>query len=115
MKPIAIGTALVGAVVLLHGQAAPASPSAAARASSGVATVGISHFKFQPATLRIRKGTKVVFSNASPVPHTATGRGAFDTGRIAPGHRAALRFTRRGTFPYICKIHPFMHGTIVVH
>lgn len=116
MKPIAIGAALVCTVLLLVSQAAPASSSAPARASSGsAATVGISHFKFQPATLRIRKGTKVVFSNSSPVPHTATRRGVFDTGRIAPGHRVALRFTRLGTFAYICKIHPFMHGTIVVH
>jgi plastocyanin len=117
MKPPAIGAALalVCALVLVISQAAPAS-SGPARASSGSAvTVDISHFKFHPPTVRIRKGTKVVFSNSSPIAHTATRKGSFDTGRIKSGHSVAVRFKQSGTFAYVCKIHPFMHGKIVVH
>jgi plastocyanin len=86
-----------------------------AQASRGTRrTVDISHFKYHPATVTISRGTKVDFSNSSRVAHTATRRGSFDTGRIRPGHAVAVRFTRRGTFGYFCKIHPFMHGKIVV-
>lgn len=116
MKRIALCAALLCALLLGISQAAPASSSGPARASSGSGvTVDISHFKFHPPTLRIRRGAQVVFSNSSSITHTATHRGSFDTGQIKPGQSVAVRFKRRGTFAYVCKIHPFMHGTIVVH
>jgi plastocyanin len=103
---------LVLAVALIATQAAPAAaPSASA---SGAKTVSISHFEFHPPTLNIAKGTKVVFSNSSGTAHTATDKGAFNTGHIKPGHSVAVRFTQKGTFSYHCEIHPFMHGKIVV-
>jgi plastocyanin len=114
MKPIAICAGLACALVLAISQAAPASGPARASSGSSV-TVDISHFKFHPPTLRIRKGTRVVFSNSSPIAHTATRKGSFDTGPIKPGHSVAVRFKQPGTFAYVCKIHPFMHGKIVVH
>jgi plastocyanin len=88
--------------------------SAGAAARKG-AKVGIDHFAFQPGTLRIAKGTRVTFENESGVAHTATRNGSFDTGRIAPGKSAVVRFNHTGTFAYHCTIHPFMHGKIVVH
>jgi len=107
-----IVASLVLAVVLIATQAAPAAaPSASA---SGAKTVNINHFEFHPHTLDIAKGTRVVFSNSSGTAHTATDSGAFDTGHIKPGHSVAVRFTQKGTFSYHCKIHPFMHGKIVV-
>jgi plastocyanin len=103
---------LVLAVALIATQAAPAAaPSASA---SGAKTVSISHFEFHPPTLNIAKGTKVVFSNSSGTAHTATDKGAFNTGHIKPGHSVAVRFMQKGTFSYHCEIHPFMHGKIVV-
>ncbi len=56
----------------------------------------------------------MVFSNSAATAHTATDKGAFDTGRIKPGKSFAVRFEQKGTFSYHCKIHPFMHGKIVV-
>lgn len=107
-----IVASLVLTAVLIATQAAPAAaPSASA---SGAKTVTISHFEFRPPTLDVAKGTKVVFSNSSGTAHTATDAGAFDTGHIKPGHSVAVRFTAKGTFSYHCKIHPFMHGKIVV-
>ena len=103
---------LIVALALIATQAAlAAAPGAGA---SGAKTVSISHFEFHPPTLNIAKGTKVVFSNSSGTAHTATDKGAFDTGHIKPGHSVAVRFTQKGTFSYHCEIHPFMHGKIVV-
>lgn len=97
------------------GQAAPAStapdPTAAA---SRTANVKMVNFAFRPGTLNVGKGTKVVFSNPSSRPHTATRRGVFDTGRVKPGGSAAIVFSRSGTFGYFCKIHPEMRGRVVV-
>jgi len=101
------------AAALLASQAVPAAQSGSAQAS-GSKTVDISHFEFHPPTLSVAKGTRVVFSNSSNTAHTATDKGAFDSGRIKPGRSFAVRFGQKGTFSYHCKIHPFMHGKIVV-
>jgi plastocyanin len=111
MKRIAACIAL--ATALLAGQAAPAAQPGPARAS-GAKAVDIDNFKFHPAKLEVARGAKVVFSNSSGTAHTATDRGAFDSGRIKPGRSFAVRFERKGTFRYRCEIHPFMRGTIVV-
>jgi plastocyanin len=108
-----IVASLVLAAALTASQAAPAAAPGPAQAS-GAKTVDISHFEFHPPTLQISKGTRVVFSNSSGTAHTATDKGAFDTGRVKAGKAAAVRFEQKGTFNYHCKIHPFMHGKIVV-
>ena len=95
----------------------PRSPAAAQSGpaqASGTRTVDISHFEFHPPTLNVAKGTRVVFSNSSGTAHTATDKGAFDSGRIKPGASVAVRFEQKGTFRYHCKIHPFMKGKVVV-
>lgn len=111
MKRIAACIAL--ATALLASQGAPAAGPGPAR-DSAAKTVRIKNFDFLPGTLRVNKGTRVVFTNTSGTAHTATDKGAFDTGRIKGGKSVGVRFGRRGTFSYHCKIHPFMHGRIVV-
>lgn len=108
----AAAAGLAIALALTVGQQAPAS--AAKATASGAAGVKIVDFAFRPGALSVAKGAKVVFANRGAQVHTATEAGAFDTGRIKPGHAVALRFTHKGTFRYHCKIHPFMHGKIVV-
>jgi plastocyanin len=105
--------ALALASVLLIGQSATASQPGPAQASAAK-SVNIKHFAYHPGTLRVSKGTQVVFSNASGTAHTATDKGIFDTGHIKPGRSVGVRFARKGTFAYHCTIHPFMHGKIVV-
>ncbi len=116
MALVAAGIAVV-ALPTSHAMSswAPAAPSAAATASGGAKTVDIRNFAFHPGTVQVARGTRVVFSNSSGVAHTATGRGVFNTGVIGPGHSVAVRFKRSGAFPYICTIHRFMHGKIIVH
>jgi plastocyanin len=110
MKRIAACIAL--ATMLLASQAAAAGPGPAR--ASGSNTVTISNFEFTPKTLRVSKGARVIFSNSSGTTHTATDKGVFDTGHIRGGKSATVRFGQKGTFAYHCKIHPFMHGKIVV-
>jgi plastocyanin len=112
-RTVAISACIAAALALLASQAAPAAGPASALVSASK-TVTVDNFEFTPPTLRIDKGTRVVFSNASGTAHTATDKGALDTGRINGGKSVAVRFQQKGTFAYHCKIHPFMRGKIVV-
>ncbi|HET7418107.1 MAG TPA: cupredoxin domain-containing protein [Solirubrobacterales bacterium] len=100
------------AVLALAGWRGGDATGATAGASATKA-VKIVSFAFQPKTLRVKRGTKVAFTNASNTTHTASGT-AFDTRRIAPGKSATVQLGSKGTFAFHCKIHPFMKGTIVV-
>lgn len=113
MKAIVL-TAVVALALVASPSFSPASTSGTATASKGSVSVDINHFKFHPPALSIKAGTTVVFSNSAHIAHTATHAGLFDTGHIKPGRSVSVRFTQKGAFPYHCKIHPFMHGKIVV-
>ena len=75
----------------------------------------ISDFKFTPATITIHAGDTITWTNVGPTEHTATAsNGSFNTGILKKGQSGSHTFTQPGTYAYICTIHPFMHGTIVV-
>jgi plastocyanin len=93
-----------------HRAKAPRTAHAAADPSDTI--VG---FKFSPGTLTIHVGDTVTWTNQDTAPHTATAQnGSFNTGTLKKGQSGSHTFTQAGTFAYICAIHPFMHGTIVV-
>ncbi len=78
-------------------------------------SVTISDFKFTPASITIHVGDTVTWTNNGPSAHTASANnGSFNTGVLQKGHSGSHTFTTAGTVTYICQIHPFMHGTIVV-
>jgi plastocyanin len=93
---------------------ARAKPRAKAHAAGDPGNT-ITDFKFSPGTTTIHVGDTITWTNSGPSPHTATANnGSFDTGTLAKGASASHTFTQSGTFAYICTIHPFMHGTVVV-
>ena len=83
-------------------------------AAAGGGHVTIANFTYQPKTLHVAKGTAVKWTNTDRAKHTATKKGAFNTGKLKKGQSATITFKHAGTFKYICKLHPFMHGKIVV-
>ena len=108
------GPALLMAIAVLAVAAVQGAQAVEATAqASGAKTVDISHFAFHPPTLKVKRGSKVAFTNSQNVTHTASS-GSFDTKGIAPGSTVTVRFGKKGTFAYHCKIHPFMKGKIVV-
>jgi plastocyanin len=104
-----IGFALLGLLAVQSGRAAGHASATASAAKK----VDIHDFAFHPATIRVKRGGKVAFTNSSNVTHTAT-RASFDTGPIKPGTTKSVSFAKRGTFAYHCSIHPFMKGKVVV-
>jgi LPXTG-motif cell wall-anchored protein len=83
--------------------------------AAGDPGVTIADFHFSPATTTIHVGDTITWSNSGPSSHTATAtNGSFNTGILKKGHSASHTFGQAGTFSYVCQIHPFMHGTIIV-
>ncbi|SEM18261.1 cupredoxin domain-containing protein [Streptacidiphilus jiangxiensis] len=97
---------------------APASAaSVTSAAPSGQARIVIANFAYQPADLTVAPGQLVTVTNHDSTAHTLTATGAhgFDTGKIAAGASGTFTApTTPGSYPYICTIHPFMHGTLTV-
>jgi plastocyanin len=110
------GMATVTAVVAcaLAGPTGLASGEGPVAGKSAGSTVNIRDFSYRPATLTVDRGTTVVFANHDSVSHTATKRGSFSTGKIKPGKSKSVRFSSKGTYRYLCTIHPEMRGKIVV-
>jgi len=77
--------------------------------------VTIQNFAFSPATINVKAGTKVTWTNQdSTTHHVVSDTGAFDSGNLAQGQSYSFTFNKTGSYPYHCSIHPSMTGTIVV-
>jgi LPXTG-motif cell wall-anchored protein len=101
-----------------HPAAPPSSPRRAgspAAHTAGDPGVTIADFHFSPNATTVHVGDTITWTNDGPSGHTATASdGSFNTGVLQKGQSASHTFTKAGTFAYVCQIHPFMHGTIVV-
>ena len=75
--------------------------------------VEISGFAFKPATLRTTVGKTVTWRNADAAPHTATAS-QFTSPQLGKGESYRRKFTRAGTYTYLCALHPGMRGKVVV-
>jgi amicyanin len=97
-------------------QSPPASASATdSPAPQGGTAVSISDFKFNPATLTVPVGTTVTWTNQDEEPHTLAAKdGSFHSPGIDTHGTYSFTFTTPGSYDYICSIHPFMTGTVVV-
>jgi len=80
----------------------------------GQVTVEIRDFQFFPAKLTVNAGTQVTWINRDAVLHDATSQDGWKTPTLHESQSASLPFDARGTFRYICSIHPNMKGTITV-
>lgn len=79
-------------------------------------TIVIKNFSFHPASLTVAPGTTVTVHNEDSATHTLTAVDkAFDTGNVRGGQTVTFTApSKPGSYPYICSIHQFMHGTLTV-
>ena len=100
--------------------ATPSAPGGTAQATASPAAVAgdavtIDNFAFAPATLTIKAGSTVTWTNRDEEPHTvAASDGSFHSPGMGTGATYSHTFTTPGKFDYVCSIHPMMHGTVVV-
>jgi plastocyanin len=79
------------------------------------AEIKIDNFGFAPGTFTVAVGTTVTWVNHDDIPHTAVSTdGVFKSKVMDTDERFSYTFTKAGTYPYFCSIHPKMTGTIVV-
>lgn len=84
-------------------------------ALAATSAANIQNSAFAPATITVRVGDTVTWTNRDAFSHTSTSdTGAWDSHVITAGSSFSFMFASAGTFAYHCNIHPFMHGTIVV-
>jgi amicyanin len=85
------------------------------KATAETNEVAIENFAFSPATIKVKKGTTVTWTNNDSVEHTITGdSGGPDSELIGQGDTYTFTFNETGTFDYHCKPHPSMVGKVIV-
>ncbi|MEO8755164.1 MAG: plastocyanin/azurin family copper-binding protein [Casimicrobiaceae bacterium] len=84
-------------------------------APAGATKVSIANFVFTPALLTIAAGDTVIWTNDDGAPHGLTYRdGVKGTDVLLPGASFARTYDKPGTFDYLCAVHPYMSGKVVV-
>jgi len=77
---------------------------------------------FVPKSATVSSGAPVRWENPTPTEHTITHMGcleeggtcAFDSGIVLPNGTFTLPGLAPGRYPYLCRVHPIMRGTITV-
>jgi plastocyanin len=108
----AVGVASLLGVALPELSTAGEAVSAAA---ASPATVDIDNFAFTPAALTVTAGTTVTWKNEDDSPHRIGNKnGTFKSAALDTDDTFSHTFTVPGEYAYICTIHPYMAGTIIV-
>jgi len=82
---------------------------------AATAEVKIDNFSFGPATLTVALGTTVTWVNHDDIPHTVVSTDSvFKSKVLDTDEKFSYTFTKAGTYPYFCSIHPKMTATVVV-
>jgi len=90
-------------------------PSIAGNNSAKPAEVNIDNFSFSPATISVKAGTAVTWTNRDDIPHTVVADDkSFKSKVLDTGDKFTFTPTKPGTYPYFCSIHPKMTGKLIV-
>jgi plastocyanin len=79
--------------------------------------VKIDNFSFGPAALTVPVGTTVTWTNRDDIPHTvvsADDAKTFKSKVLDTDEKFSFTFSKAGTYPYFCSIHPKMTGKVIV-
>lgn len=105
---------LLAQVVTPVGAQRSASP-VQSKEPAAAASVKIDNFSFGPDTMTVPVGATVIWTNRDDIPHTVVSSdGVFKSKALDTDDQFSYTFTKPGTYPYFCSIHPKMTGKIVV-
>ena len=77
--------------------------------------VTIKNLKYDPPKLTIKPGETVVWTNKDDNDHTVIADdGSFASENLGGGDKFKHTFDKKGKYPYHCKYHPRMKGTVLV-
>ena len=77
---------------------------------------------FVPKSATVSSGAPIRWDNPTATDHTITHGGcmedgntcAFDSGIVRPNGSFTLQGLPPGRYPYFCRLHPIMHGVVIV-
>ena len=103
---------LIAMLLLFAGSS---SVRASDQPSAANVAVKIDNFVFGPQAITVPIGTTVTWTNSDDIPHTAVStEGVFKSKVMDTDEKFSYTFTKAGTYPYYCSVHPKMTGQIVV-
>jgi plastocyanin len=94
-----------------------ALPAAVRTVAAGppTAEVKIDNFSFTPATLTVKAGTQITWTNGDDIPHTVVSDDqTFKSKVLDTDEKFTFTASKPGTYSYFCSIHPKMTGKVVV-
>jgi plastocyanin len=79
-------------------------------------TIEIKEFAFNPQTLTVKSGEKIIWINHDEEPHTvvSVGKKFQKSSALDTDQEFTITAGAPGTYEYFCSVHPKMTGTIVV-
>lgn len=99
------GMLVIGAAALLGGIAIAAED----------ANVMIDNFKFAPEPMTVAAGSTITWVNRDDIPHSVVVPTLGVRSQLmSKGQLFTFRFDKAGTYDYVCGLHPFMRGKVVV-
>lgn len=79
------------------------------------AEIRVDNFTFAPDTVTVPVNGTVTWVNKDDIPHViASSDGVFKSKALDTDQKYSYTFTKPGTYPYYCSIHPKMVGKVVV-
>ncbi len=83
--------------------------------AAGTTEIKIDNFSFVPKLATVKVGTAVTWTNRDDIPHNVVStEKKFSSPVLDTDQTFSFKFQEPGTYPYFCKIHPMMTGTVVV-
>jgi plastocyanin len=96
-------------------RAAAAAKPAAPAAAMSAPMVRIDNFTFNAATITVKVGTTVTWTNGDDIPHTVVAKDkSFKSKVLDTGDTFTFTFTKAGEYDYFCSLHPHMTGRVIV-
>ena len=95
----------------------PKSFVASAQEKAPTMEVKIDNFSFGPAALTVPVGTTVTWINRDDIPHTVVSTDdpkTFKSKVLDTDEKFSFTFSKAGSYPYFCSIHPKMTGKVIV-
>jgi plastocyanin len=109
------GTVMPVMIAMLLLFAGSSRVTASDQPSAASLAVKIDNFAFGPQAITVPVGTTVTWTNSDDIPHTAVSTdGVFKSKVMDTDEKFSYTFTKAGTYPYYCTIHPKMTGQVVV-
>jgi plastocyanin len=99
---------------------APAKTTKSTTGGAKASAVTLKDIAINPASITVKKGATVTWTNEDSVGHDVTSTGgpakfkSGSSGGMAMGDTFKHTFTTPGTYKYVCTVHPNMKGTVVV-